>query len=312
MPLTDEVTLDIQYSDKPILNADYLAHQEVIENTSLEVCCQGHSNPPISYLYWIRNVTLVVFNDTESCLTFKLIHRTNTGRYTCFASNSIGISNKSIEINVLYPPSVIVSQQFSRTNIILHCNPEGNPKRYTFEKWYHRSEYNETIRKLKGTPEGNLIIGAPNKTRPHENDGFYICRVSNGIADKYKNVYQEGAVLIQSTVPPIFISNNVRVQYGQYDRELNITVLLFNRHGNILLNISNHNQYLQPRITKEKIDTQDVLHGVNVTVSAVKVVFYMGLATREHFGYYTIKACDNIGCSSYIVHIRPGGKSFLA
>ncbi|CAC5393252.1 [Mytilus coruscus] len=304
LPLTDEVTLDIQY--KPLLVADYLADQEVIENTSLEVCCQGHSNPPISYLYWTGNFTPVVVNDTESCLTFKLIHRTNTGIYTCVASNSIGISNKSIEINVMYPPSVSVTQQFSGSNLNLHCNPEGNPKRYTFGKWYHRSEYNETIRTFKGTPEGNLIIVAPNITGTHENDGFYICRVSNGIADNYTNVYQEGAVLIQSTVPPIFVSTNQRVQYGQYERELNITVLLFNRSGNILLNISNHNQYLQPRITKERVDTQDVLHGVHVTVSAVKVVFYMGLATKEHFGNYTIEACNNEGCNTYIVYMRSG------
>lgn len=91
----------ICFADKPLLVVDYLENQEVIENTSLEVCCQGHSNPSISYIYWTGNVTLVVFNDTESCLTFKLINRNNTGRYTCFASNSIGLSNKSIELNVL-------------------------------------------------------------------------------------------------------------------------------------------------------------------------------------------------------------------
>lgn len=98
----------------------------------------------------------------------------------------------------LDPPSVSVTQQFSGINLNLSCNAEGNPKRYTFGKWYHRSEYNETIRKLKGTPDGNLIIGAPNKIRPHENDGLYICRVANGIPDKYANVYQEGSVSIQS------------------------------------------------------------------------------------------------------------------
>lgn len=97
------------------------------------------------------------------------------------------------------PPSVSVTQQFSGTSLNLSCNVEGNPKRYTFDKWYHRSEYNETIRKFKGTPEGNLIIGAPSKTQPHENDGLYICRVSNGIPDTYTNVYQEGAVLIQTS-----------------------------------------------------------------------------------------------------------------
>lgn len=112
-------------------------------------------------------------------------------------------------------------------------------------------------------------------------------------------------------VPPIFVTNNQRVQYGQYERELNITVLLFTRTSNIQLNISNHNQYLQPNITMERVDTQDILHGVNVTVSAFKVVFYMGLATRQHFGNYTIEVCNNESCNTYIVYIKSGGKPFL-
>ncbi|XP_052079794.1 uncharacterized protein LOC127717955 [Mytilus californianus] len=163
----------------------------------------------------------------------------------------------------------------------------------------------ENLKEPRG-PEGNLIIGAPNKTRSHENDGFYICRVSNGIVDTYRNVYKEGAVLIQSSVPPIFVSTNQRVQYGQCERGLNITVFLFTRSANISLNISNHKKYLQPKITQERVDTHDILHGVNVTVSTVKVVFYMGLATREHFGNYTVVACNFEGCNRYIVNIRSG------
>lgn len=112
-------------------------------------------------------------------------------------------------------------------------------------------------------------------------------------------------------VPPIFFTNNQRVQYVQYAREFNITVLLFTRTSNIQLNISSHYRYLQPRITKEIVDTQDILHGVNVTVSAFKVVFYMGLATRKHFGNYTIEACNNEGCNMYIVYIKSGGNPFL-
>lgn len=80
----------------------------------------------------------------------------------------------------------------------------------------------------------------------------------------------------------------------------------------MLLNISKDNQNLQPQISKERVDTHDVLHEVNVTISAVKVVFDMGLAKRQQFGNYTIEACNEEGCNTYIVNMRSGGKPFLS
>ncbi|CAC5393266.1 HMCN [Mytilus coruscus] len=104
-PLTDEDILDVQY--KPSLTIDHPALVKLIENTSSQVCCQGNSNPSMDQINWKGNVNSLVVNNTISCLTFSPIHRTHTQRYTCVASNRVGISELHIDFKVLSPPIFI-------------------------------------------------------------------------------------------------------------------------------------------------------------------------------------------------------------
>ncbi|CAC5393278.1 unnamed protein product [Mytilus coruscus] len=301
-PLTDEAILDIRY--KPSLTVYNPALGQVVENISIDVCCKGNSNPPLDEIAWTGNIKSLVAKDNESCITFNPILRTHTGRYTCVASNSIGKSSTHIDIKVKYPPIVSVSYQIKGQTTYLHCHPNGEPKHYTFAKWLHRSEINETIRHIQGTRNGKISIIAQSKNKLHENDGIYVCRVTNGIKDKNGMLYKEGVVFVQREAPPIFISTNRRVQLGQYGCELNITAFLYSKPENIQLNISNQNKILQPRITHERVRAHDLFYSVNVTVSAIKLVFHLGLASKNDFANYSIEACNPKGCNTFTVDIR--------
>lgn len=102
------------FVNKPSLTIDHPARENLIENTSTTVCCQGNSNPPTDEIKWKGNGKYLVVNNTTTCLTFSPIHRTNTQRYTCFASNIIGISESHIHIKVLCKLSLTTFVQFEK------------------------------------------------------------------------------------------------------------------------------------------------------------------------------------------------------
>lgn len=109
------------------------------------------------------------------------------------------------------PPDVTVTSTRSGQNITLYCVADGIPDNYTFYDWEHKSEFNEHIRRIRGTPKGQLIINKSQKGKENENDGVYMCTVSNGISYlKGKQSKQKGQSVILSH------GKSVYTQYKMY------------------------------------------------------------------------------------------------
>lgn len=106
------------------------------------------------------------------------------------------------------PPTVTVTYKRVKQTIQLQCKPRGEPDNYTFDEWEHRSEFNELIRRIKGTPQGILAI-KQSKSRHHEDDGVYVCRAANGIPNSNDTIYQEGRVVIESSGYYMFLKANL-------------------------------------------------------------------------------------------------------
>ncbi|XP_052081078.1 carcinoembryonic antigen-related cell adhesion molecule 5-like [Mytilus californianus] len=206
-PLSQTIYLDIQYG--PSLKIIQQTNESNIEGESVKLCCHSNSNPNVHYIGWAMNShelnswrqrgrmkvdgTRKVF-----CLRLSPLYRNHTGNHTCIAENSIAKSNSSIAINVLYPPDVKVSYKISDERITLHCIPDGKPDSYTYYDWKHKSEFNEDIRTIHGTPEGQLIIKKSHSRKANEDDGIYVCTVFNGVPDLQGNFHQEGQTFIES------------------------------------------------------------------------------------------------------------------
>jgi len=52
-----------------------------------------------------------------------------------------------------------------------------------YSKWEHMSYFGEHIRFLDGFDNGTLILPSMNESDGYQDNGIYICRVSNGIPD---------------------------------------------------------------------------------------------------------------------------------
>ncbi|CAC5393297.1 unnamed protein product [Mytilus coruscus] len=303
------VELDIIY--KPDLVIHNINPKTLVEGNFTKLCCHAYGNPNIQTTEWKKNgESVVIRDDSYLCLEFTPLNRSDTGNYTCKATNTVGPSEKSMLYKVLYPPVINITRTVFEKNITLTCNPSGEPTNYTFDNWEHHSEFKDYIRNLRGTKDGTLtIFKAGNNSRQNENDGIYTCKSSNGIPDVHGDLYQKGSILINDEGPPIFVKANKPIQFGQYDREINLTVLLYNKFGNIQTNITKGNKALNIQTTEEKIVTNDLFHSVNITVNGIKIIFKMVMDAAEDFKEYTITACNQNGCNAYMVMIKSASET---
>lgn len=106
------------------------------------------------------------------------------------------------------PPSVIITQH--RNGTVLQCHPNGNPNKYTFYSWEHRSDLGETIRMLGNAPNLELLVDKGN----YQLNGVYICRVENGVKDINGRIIRaaETSVRFAGKLDCITL-NNVQLNY---------------------------------------------------------------------------------------------------
>ncbi|CAC5378823.1 CNTN1 [Mytilus coruscus] len=186
---------DVVVKNTPYINIAITPKKpNTIEGRNGIICCNVESYSPVMFTELMKNnEKLQIKSGIKNCLAFSPFHRNDSGHYTCFAKNSDGRSNSSIELKILYPPNVTVSYTLGTTYIDFTCDAAGEPNNYTFLSWKHESEYQEHIRFFNGTTHGTLRVKRTNNfVNQYKDSGYYICRVLNGIPDIKGKKIQEG------------------------------------------------------------------------------------------------------------------------
>ncbi|CAC5380200.1 unnamed protein product [Mytilus coruscus] len=334
-PLSQTIYLDILY--RPYLTTTQQKDGLLIEGQSTVLCCHSNSNPPAHYMSWDKNyheiyswrqnnTTKLDGMNKDVCLPIYTVYRNHTGNYTCVAENSIAKSNSSLSINVYVsshlqlpkdnPPDVIVTSTISEQNITLHCVANGKPDNYTFYDWEHKSEFKEHIRCIHGTQKGQLVIDKSQKGKENENDGIYMCTVSNGISYLEVKTKKKGQKVIKSHAPPVFVAYNKPVRNGQYGQKLKLKIHVYDRLYNCKVLIKMNDTTLKVKTKKEMIKTYDTFHGVNITVWGQQFTFDLPLTSENDFRNYTVEACNDVGCNYFDVQVqsayRPEGPTNIS
>lgn len=73
----------------------------------------------------------------------------------------------------------------------IQCLANGDPMKYTYGKWEHKSFFNEHIRYLDKSADGNLILPFQKRQIRYQDSGIYICSVSNGVPDIHGKDFQK-------------------------------------------------------------------------------------------------------------------------
>ncbi|OPL33048.1 hypothetical protein AM593_05977, partial [Mytilus galloprovincialis] len=157
------------FPDKPVIEFNFPDKSHFIQGESKQLCCSSDSRPSTKKIWMFKDKEGIRETHYKSicCITLINISDSDSGIYSCFAENELGISDQEIIINVM-------------------C-----------KKWDHRSYFNEHIRYLNSTSDGKLLLPmSESNIGKSDNRGIYVCSASNGVPDLHGNKFQFGEIVV--------------------------------------------------------------------------------------------------------------------
>ncbi|XP_053620744.1 irregular chiasm C-roughest protein-like isoform X1 [Plodia interpunctella] len=198
------VQIEVKYAPKLKLSAKAgQVHGKISEGSEARFLCEVDSNPPPladgGYKWYINN-NLVVGDYTEEMIIFNVSRNHHRAEVKCEVSNSVGTSEKTIKLDVTYPPGFKTRPQSIEakegSTVTLHCEVDGQPKpelRWLFSEpgRVAQNRGSDTTLSVKVTPD---------------TAGRYICKA---VRDAEK---AESEATIYIKAAPTILSN--RTQFG--------------------------------------------------------------------------------------------------
>ncbi|XP_024151205.1 NT-3 growth factor receptor isoform X3 [Oryzias melastigma] len=197
-----KIRLGNMYIEKCDLPEISVSHSSVLvrEGDNVTVSCNGTGlplpevdwtvgqlnsiNTHMSNVYWpnIHSIDLNLFNISRDDNNFQL---------SCIAENVVGMTNSSIQLNVQFPPVILMlAEPQQRLDTCIEFTVRGNP--HPKLRWFHKQEeiqQNKYIRTdmdfYQDTLEGCLIFRNPT----HLNNGNYTLEATNPLGRATKTVY---------------------------------------------------------------------------------------------------------------------------
>ncbi|XP_071175229.1 protein CEPU-1-like [Mytilus edulis] len=298
----------------PVFSASLV---NTFEMVPFSISCTSTGSRPVAAIWWIigqTDVTNLALSKEKqgvdetftvtSTLTYTVDRNFNLQSIKCIANNTIGGFLNQINLFVRFPPDVSVynvTYEMTDPTRIINCTADGYPDTYTFYKWQHRSLYGHIIREL----DGDTILTLPlvPTTLRYQDNGEYVCTVSNGIQGPDGVEKRQGAAKMTVYAQPVFTSDNDarNIQYGDIGTTVHIVVHVFSVPKFIYNAWFNKGKQIQTStkflFSESLTEVEDVVHGKTVKVDGYKSILTINDLTKEDFTNYTLILENGIGKS---------------
>ncbi|XP_060692671.1 sialoadhesin-like isoform X2 [Hemiscyllium ocellatum] len=177
--------IQVQYAPKNVtIQVVDGSHLEVKEGDKISLVCTSNSNPEATYTLYKReesNDQTSALSNVKGTLTFQHISRSDSGFYSCTATNYFGnVTSNDLEIYVQYAPKNVTIQVVDGSHlevkegdkISLVCTSNSNPEAtYTLYKREESNDQTSALSNVKGTLTFQHIS--------RSDSGFYSCTATN-------------------------------------------------------------------------------------------------------------------------------------
>ncbi|XP_071175227.1 irregular chiasm C-roughest protein-like isoform X2 [Mytilus edulis] len=296
----------------PVFGAPFVNSLEMVP---FSISCTSTGSRPAAAIWWMIGQTDVTStassHETQSVdetftvtstLTYTVHRNFNLQSIKCTANNTIGGFSNQINLFVRFPPDVSVSNvtyEMTDPTRTINCTAYGYPDTYTYYKWQHMSLYGIIIREL----EGDTILTLPlvPTTLRYQDNGEYVCTVSNGIKGTNGVEKRKGAAQITVYAQPVFTADNDgrNIQYGETGKTVDIIVhvysvpkYIYNAWFNNGIQIQASAKFL---FSDSPSKVEDVFHGKSIKVDGYKSILTINGLTNEDFTNYTLILENGIG-----------------
>ncbi|XP_075689566.1 hemicentin-1 [Rhinoderma darwinii] len=187
-----EKKYNLKVHDPPaIKDKEKLTNISVLLNHDVSLYCDATGSPP-PLITWFNGTTQVAESDNvlmyEKGKIMKISKTTESGYFTCIASNIAGSSEKQFFVNVLDPPEIASSGSISDVSVVagneakLECRVKGKP--FPAIQWFKENRL--------------LVMGNPNiitlengqvlyiKNAHLSDSGYYKCVATNSAGSQTK------------------------------------------------------------------------------------------------------------------------------
>ncbi|CAG2192472.1 unnamed protein product [Mytilus edulis] len=298
----------------PMLSAPFV---NTLEMVPFSISCTSTGSRPAAAIWWMIGQTDVTITGSSqenkvvdetftvtSTLTYMVGRKFNLQPIICTANNTIGGFSNQINLFVRFPPNVLVSNvtyEMTDPKRTINCTADGYPDTYTFYKWQHRSLHEHIIREL----DGDTILTLPVVpiTLRYQDNGEYVCTVSNDIQGTDGVEKRQGAAQITVYAQPVFTADNEErnIQYGEIGKTVDIVVHVFSVPKYIYNAWFNNGKQIQTStkflISESSVEVEDIFHGKSVKVDGYKSILTINSLTIEDFTNYTLILENGIGKS---------------
>ncbi|XP_063412199.1 hemicentin-2-like [Mytilus trossulus] len=286
------------------------------EGNKLTVHCIADSNPePYNYT-WAKISETKRLISTLSTIHIDVIQRKDAGLYACVVTNYIGSGKADTNVVVMYSPKVDIMYTNYTENTkqrCLVCKVKGVPEKYTFYEWEHKSYYGDHIRFMSGNQTGSLTLQTDTiRDSGYQDNGYYKCTASNGIADSHGVVKQSAEVYLVVEGKPIFVSDNVDEVYGTYLGYVFLVVNIFSIPKYTKLEVLDGRS--QPitfgsnfRLIEENTSVMDRFLGTEIKVKGYKITVKIERLANDNIDTYTFKAKNDFGQSVHKISVLSAG-----
>ncbi|XP_039761632.1 irregular chiasm C-roughest protein-like isoform X1 [Pararge aegeria] len=196
------VHIEVKYAPKiKVSIKTATVNDKIPEGSEARIRCLVDANPLAQIYRWYLNGNPVVGDYTDEMIIFNVSRKHNKAVVKCEVSNSAGMNEASLTLNVTYPPSFrtrphnIEAEEDS--SVTLSCDVDGEPRPEI--RWlYHEPG---RIGQVKGKAP-NLKVYVDQRTA-----GRYICKAT---VEGYPEIESEATIFIKGA--PKILSN--RTQMG--------------------------------------------------------------------------------------------------
>ncbi|XP_063427158.1 protein turtle homolog B-like [Mytilus trossulus] len=285
----------------------------VKEGEDTQLICINDGNDPDTTTVWKiqRTETIISNNDT---LKFKRVKRTDAGLYICMVQTKAGVYKENAKVVVQYAPTIDI--QYVPTERKMKCIPSGVPDRYVYKDWEHTTEYNDHIRFLPITKEGNnaiLTIPKHETGKDHQRDrGLYICRASNNISSS-DGMFVVKKYNLNFKGKPYFASSTENIQFGAYLKTAMIKIHF--------VSVPEYNSYdvykNESRFTgyneslHRNMNLTDTVYGKNVSVKGNIISLQIQIDTLDDFNLYKVVVKNAEGSSHHTIQLVSASAPYM-
>ncbi|XP_072119672.1 B-cell receptor CD22-like isoform X2 [Mobula birostris] len=126
---SEAVEILVQYAPRnTTIYVEDRTEMDIKEGDNISLLCSSRSYPEATYTWYRRNKDnshIINLNSTRGTLVFHSISRSNSGLYTCTASNYLGKqTSEDWKISVQYKPTQV---NLTQGGMSFHCITEANP-----------------------------------------------------------------------------------------------------------------------------------------------------------------------------------------